>query len=106
MTLSISNSSHKALLYRLFFTETMMGVRPVQFPIDQLVTASAAAKKLREGAKQDGDMIEFQDNPVDFTPDEWVLLKDLFKKKTTGDIKEAEAIQELQVIFETLPTQE
>ena len=94
--MNITKATHKALLYKLFNEN---GV-PKTFPLEKLMIASSAVKKLSEDTEILADgVMKFNDGEVEFTADEWVLLKDQFKAKTTGTIVEAESIEELKEVL-------
>lgn len=99
--MKITKATHKAFLYNLF----QSGGQPKTFPIDKLMTASSTAKKLTQGGEEtknpDGSgQIKFSVSDVEFTAEEEVLLKELFKQKTTGTIAEAPILEEIKELFQ------
>ena len=99
--MKIKKAEHKSFLYNLFFVNTPNGSQLRQIPIDKLMVASSAAKKLRDKSVKDekADTIRFVKGEVEFSPEEWVLLKDFLNTKTMGTIMEAEVMEELKEIY-------
>lgn len=103
----VTKAQHKAILNSLFYTKTEQVqdgnpvYQPKQFPFDKLMDASSAAKKLNEGTNVKDNRIEYEDGEVELTLDETIILKELFDANKDGwTILEAEAIAELQELFE------
>jgi hypothetical protein len=92
--MKITKKEHKALIYTMFFREEQGQVRPVNFAIDKLVDASSAAKKVKPKDSK------FIDGEVEFTADEWVILKELFEAKTEWAWGDADSVVELKELFE------
>jgi len=95
----VNKATHKSLLYQLFYDQTPKGLRPKQLAIDKLIDASTAAKKLNNGSVSENGNTRFIEGQIEFSAEEWVLLKELFLEKKTGTIIESEAMIELKEIF-------
>ena len=110
----ISKATHKAVLSRLFFDISINDkglpvAQPKQFTFVTLQDATSAYKKILEGSKNtpqkinDTDTVmftEYSDKEIEFTPAEVALLKQLFDGQDKWGIESAEAVLELQELFE------
>ena len=104
--MKISDPAQKVVLHKLFLelkghTEDGKPVyQPRQFPLDKLMDASSAAKKLLEGARVEDEMLYFSDSEAGFTPAEVAILIDLFDGVTTWEIGAADGVLGLMAIFQ------
>ena len=112
--MKIIKATHKAVLSRLFFDistndKGLPVAQPKQFTFVTLQDAASAYKKILEGSKNTPRKIddtntviftEYSDKEIEFTPAEVALLKQLFDGQEKWDISSAEAVKELQELFE------
>ena len=104
--MKISAPEQKVVLHKLFLelTGRTEAGDPVyqqrQFPLDKLMDASSAAKKLLDGARQENGFLYFSDSEISFTPAEVAILKDLFDGVTTWEIGMADGVLGLRAIFQ------
>ena len=104
--MKVSNASQKATLYNLFFEvigqdpSGQLVARPVQLPIDKLLDAASACKKLLVGSTQKGILTRFNDDEVSFTPNESAVLKGLFDAHSDKwDVTVADTVLALDALF-------
>lgn len=104
--MQISKAAHKAFIFNLFYPENQMGIRQERsFPLEQLVDASSALKKIRESANQqkEGEVVTglswTDEDSIEFSVGEAGVLAEMVK-----DIKQAtpsnfEVISELKELL-------
>lgn len=97
--MKITKATHKAFLYGLFTIDTPQGKRQREFPIEKITIASSIARKLLEESTKTETAIQFVDKDLEFTADEWVLLKEMFSTKKNATVGEAEVFIELKELF-------
>ena len=98
--MQIDKSDHKAFLFNLLsLEETPQGIQRRTFEIDKLMIASSTARKLKEGADEMDNSVQFYEGKVEFEPEEWVLLKEWLNKKNRATLVESESLFELKEIF-------
>lgn len=90
--MQIEKAVHKMLLYKELSGN--------QFPIEKLADAHSAAKKIAEGSTREDSYINFVDGAQTFTPEEWLVLKDMMRGVKHGSIETADALFELRKMFE------
>jgi len=102
----ISDPVQKVVLHKLFYDvvgRTQDGEpvhEPKQFAIEQLLDAASAAKKLVQGSTQNGGFISYSDEEITFTPAEVTILKGLFDGVKEWGVGVADAVLQLQAIFQ------
>lgn len=94
--MKLEKANVKAFLYNLMLVKDG---KQRQFPIGQLADAASAAKKLLEGTLSEGTSIQFMAYEVEFSAEEWVLLKGIFREVDSASIRDAEVIAELTEAF-------
>ena len=100
--MQIEKATHKAFLYKLFLS----GNQFRSFPLDKLMDAASVVKKLTSDTVKKIDTntkvesIQFNVSEIEFSAEEWVLLKELFKEIKVGTITEATIIEELKGVFQ------
>ena len=111
--MKINKATIKAVLSRLFFDistneKGLPIAQPKQFNFVTLQDAASAYKKILEGSKNTTQKVgdesviftEYSNKEIEFTPAEVALLKQLFDGQEKWGIESAEAVLELQELFE------
>jgi len=96
--MTLSDKAQKAMLLSLFFVPSPMGIQERRFPLDELLTASACMKKLKEDGKlnEETGVVSFEDGEIEFSTGETVLLAKLVNGVTEAGSSEAEALMALK----------
>ena len=100
--MKINKSQHKKFLYTLFFLKVNGQVdlsKQKNFPLDILIEASTAFKKLKEDAKASKSALKWEDGDIEFTKEESEVLKSLVESVKEATVSDAETIQELKKIL-------
>jgi hypothetical protein len=99
--MKIVTMGQKEVLLSLFYTEkqTMQGTTMIskEFPLEDLMSAGSAKKKLMPKIKDNKAF--WEEKEIEFTPSEIVVLKKLFDEKKTWSVDAATIVQELKNIF-------
>jgi hypothetical protein len=105
--MKILKGTHKALLFNLFYEKGrnpytgQEGMVPKEFPLEKLMDAGSAKKKILPVVEQVNDQqrLLFNDGEIEFIPAEIAIIKELFDAKRTWAADDAEIVQELKDIF-------
>ncbi len=99
--MKITAAGQKEVLLSLFYGEkqTMKGIQmlPREFPLEELMPASSAKRKLMP-IIQDKKAF-WEEGEIEFVPAEVVVLKKIFDEKKSWNVDAATIIQELKDIF-------
>lgn len=95
--MKLSKAPHKAFLYqRLNYQDG----QPRQYTLDKLDQAMSVVKKLVKDAKQEESQLRFADTEINFTPEEWVFLKEEVEAVKSVNLIEGELLNQLKEIFD------
>lgn len=103
----ITQPQHKSLIWMSFFEESNQTnpengrklLQPINFQLEKLVDASNVKKKLKTSS--DDKTGAFDESKVEFTPNEVVIIKELFDKKAAKGfvVDDADYVLSLANIF-------
>ncbi len=94
--MKLNKATHKAFLYRITNLE---GNEPRRYLLDELDVAMSVSKKLAKGSEVTEQGMIFKDGEVEFTPEEWVFLKERFEEIKGASLAEGEILGELKEIL-------
>lgn len=104
--MKIADGKQKAVLSALFYdkvgqtSEGQPTHQPKQFPFAKLMDAAGAAKKLAEGSVQKDGMKFYNNDEIELTLDETIIISELFDANADNwDVTVADTVMELQELL-------
>ena len=99
--MKLSKKPHKILFFNLFYEVVNGQTKVKEYPLEELLDASTTKKKLIESSEESNGRTnwKFDENEVEFTPAEVVILKKLFDSKKNWGVDDAEVVLEVKELF-------